>query len=79
MTRDGKSESIEVVFKNPVHELNVAFAWRATQESAKVDFYDENGNKVGHAIIFGGDGSVVMMTSICALALSHPFTVCDTK
>ncbi|MCT7468416.1 immunoglobulin-like domain-containing protein, partial [Aliarcobacter cryaerophilus] len=58
MTKDGKSESIEVEFKNPVHELNVAFAWRATQESAKVDFYDEKGNKVGHAIIFGGDGSV---------------------
>ncbi|MBL3519251.1 hypothetical protein H0A43_02110, partial [Arcobacter lanthieri] len=52
------SESIEVEFKNPVNELNVAFAWRATQESAKVDFYDANGAKVGHAIIFGGDGSV---------------------
>ena len=48
-----KSESIEVEFKNPVHTLDVAFAWRHNGETAKVDFYNGN-EKVGYAIVKGG-------------------------
>ncbi|PRM89786.1 hypothetical protein CJ671_05995 [Aliarcobacter cryaerophilus] len=47
------SESIEVEFKNPVHTLDVAFAWRHNGETAKVDFYNGN-EKVGYAIVSGG-------------------------
>ncbi|PRM92746.1 hypothetical protein CJ672_00205 [Arcobacter cryaerophilus gv. occultus] len=48
-----KSESIEVEFKNLVHTLDVAFAWRHNGETAKVDFYNGN-EKVGYAIVKGG-------------------------
>ncbi|MDN5128472.1 VWA domain-containing protein, partial [Aliarcobacter butzleri] len=56
VVKDGstyKSESIEVEFKNPVHTLDVAFAWRHNGETAKVDFYNGN-EKVGYAIVSGG-------------------------
>ncbi|WPD05960.1 VWA domain-containing protein [Arcobacter cryaerophilus gv. pseudocryaerophilus] len=56
VVKDGstyKSESIEVEFKNPVHTLDVAFAWRHNGETAKVDFYNGN-EKVGYAIVKGG-------------------------
>ena len=47
------SESIEVVFKNPIQTLDVAFAWRHNGERAKVDFYNGD-TKVGYAIVKGG-------------------------
>ncbi|MGJ0313666.1 immunoglobulin-like domain-containing protein [Aliarcobacter cryaerophilus] len=47
------SESIEVVFKNPIQTLDVQFAWRHNGERAKVDFYNGN-DKVGYAIVKGG-------------------------
>ncbi len=56
VVKDGdtyKSESIEVVFKNPIQTLDVAFAWRHNGERAKVDFYNGD-TKVGYAIVKGG-------------------------
>jgi len=58
MTANGeKSESIVIEFNNPIESLEVSLAWRATKESAKIDFLDENGESVGYATIIGGDGS----------------------
>ena len=56
VVKDGgsyKSESIEVVFKNPIQTLDVQFAWRHNGERAKVDFYNGD-TKVGYAIVKGG-------------------------
>ncbi|AQW83691.1 retention module-containing protein [Campylobacter pinnipediorum] len=49
-----KGESLEFGFKKPVFSLDVALSWRAGQEHAKVEFYDDNGTKLGSALISGG-------------------------
>ena len=54
---DGKSEKIVVEFNNEVKTFDVQFAWRATSEKARVDFYAEDGTHIGYAIVSGGGAS----------------------
>ncbi|MCT7573647.1 hypothetical protein, partial [Aliarcobacter butzleri] len=57
VSKDGtKSESVVVEFKNEIQSLDVAFAFRNSNEKAKVEFYHE-GKFVGYATISGGNGS----------------------
>ncbi|MCT7483913.1 hypothetical protein, partial [Aliarcobacter cryaerophilus] len=57
VSKDGtKSESVVVEFKNEIQSLDVAFAFRNSNETAKVEFYHE-GKFVGYATISGGNGS----------------------
>ncbi|MGJ0495279.1 VWA domain-containing protein, partial [Aliarcobacter cryaerophilus] len=49
----GRSEKIIIEFNNEVKSMDVSFAWRATQEEARVDFYDGD-THVGYAIVSGG-------------------------
>ncbi|OPA71026.1 hypothetical protein BB381_07990 [Campylobacter pinnipediorum subsp. caledonicus] len=53
-----KGESLEFGFKKPVFSLDVALSWRAGQEHAKVEFYDDNGTKLGSALISGGQSGL---------------------
>ena len=55
--KDGNSEKIVVDFDTDVKSLDVAFAWRNNTESAKVTFFDEEGNEVGSAMVSGGGNS----------------------
>ena len=50
----GHGEKLTVEFNNAVKSFEVKFAWRANSESAKVEFFDEDGNSVGWAIVSGG-------------------------
>lgn len=48
------SEKIVVVFNNEVKTFDVQFAWRNSNEKARVDFFDDHDKPVGYAIISGG-------------------------
>ena len=50
----GMNEKIVVEFENEVKSIDVAFAWRNNHEKAVVTFFDENGEKVGSAMVSGG-------------------------
>nr|WP_232482963.1 immunoglobulin-like domain-containing protein [Halomonas alkaliphila] len=51
------SEAIVVDFNNEVKSFDVQFAWRNNNEKAKVEFFDEDGNFVGSAVVSGGGTS----------------------
>ncbi|PRM96835.1 vWA domain-containing protein, partial [Aliarcobacter cryaerophilus] len=56
-----KSEKIIVEFNNEIKSMDVAFSWRATAESARVDFYD--GEKhIGYAIVSDGGNTNAKVT-----------------
>ncbi|AQW85209.1 SWM_repeat domain-containing protein [Campylobacter pinnipediorum subsp. pinnipediorum] len=74
-----KGESLEFGFKKPVFSLDVALSWRAGQEHAKVEFYDDNGTKLGSALISGGQsGSAHSVANIQYFDESNKPTT-DTK
>nr|WP_231500642.1 MULTISPECIES: immunoglobulin-like domain-containing protein [unclassified Halomonas] len=54
---NGGSEKIVVDFNNEVKTFDIQFAWRNNGEKAKVEFFDEDGNSVGWAIVSGGGTS----------------------
>ncbi|RXJ54122.1 immunoglobulin-like domain-containing protein [Candidatus Marinarcus aquaticus] len=51
---NGVSEKIVVDFDSEVKSLDVSFAWRNNRETAKVTFFDDEGNEVGSATVSGG-------------------------
>ncbi|MEH0834269.1 immunoglobulin-like domain-containing protein [Pectobacterium cacticida] len=59
---NGVSEKIEVEFNNPVQTFDVQFAWRNNNESARVEFFDEDDKSVGWAIISGGGRGSALVT-----------------
>ncbi|WP_422103634.1 immunoglobulin-like domain-containing protein [Vreelandella sp.] len=54
---NGQSEKVTVDFNNQVKSFDVQFAWRNNAEKARVDFFDDEGNSVGWAIVSGGGSS----------------------
>ncbi|MDP4556148.1 type I secretion C-terminal target domain-containing protein [Halomonas meridiana] len=47
------SEKLIVEFNNAVQSIDVALAWRNPHETAKVEFFDSNNEKVGYAVVEG--------------------------
>ncbi|MCO7227617.1 VWA domain-containing protein, partial [Halomonas sp. CnH100-B] len=54
---NGQSEKITVDFNNQVKSFDVQFAWRNNAEKARVDFFDDEENSLGWAIVSGGGSS----------------------